>query len=217
MFYSASGLLVITVAVVVALFALWLIVRKSWFVVWLKASLAFVFIACAVLIILVGADLFRYQSFRHEVPVAKLQVMRLEPQLYAVTLEVIDGDSHQFQLRGDMWQLDARLITWDGPFVTFIGATPGYRFDRISGRYRSLEQEINAERTVYGISESISPFDFFQWLQDNQVLPWVDAKYGSGTFLPLAHGAEFAIAVGIDGLIARPVNSNAIAAVSAWQ
>src|SRR5690625_7570671 len=57
-----------------------------------------------------------------------------------------DGTEQEFDLRGDQWQLDARIIKWQG-FVAAMGVKPGYRLDRISGRYYTLEDERSAERT----------------------------------------------------------------------
>ncbi len=217
MFYSVSSITLIAIAGVIALSCLWTVFRKSWFITWLKATLAFSLVALAFILVLVGVDLHRYQSYRYDVPIAKLAIQRVDDQVYVVDLIVIHGDTYQYRLKGDLWQLDARLITWNGPFATFIGATPGYRLDRISGRYLSLDQEVEAERTVYAIVESLSPFDVFQWLQSERLVPWVDAKYGSATYLPLKDGAEFAISVGLDGLVSRPINSAAVDAVEQWK
>src|SRR5690625_5714508 len=54
-----------------------------------------------------------------------------------------DGTEQEFDLRGDQWQLDARIIKWQG-FVAAMGVKPGYRLDRISGRYYTLEDERSA-------------------------------------------------------------------------
>jgi len=217
MFYSALSLGIIASASLVIPVSLWILVRKSWLVAWLKASLTFMLVAFAGLLLLLGTDLYRYQSYRQHTPIAQLSVKQLDQQVFETTLTIIDGGKHKFVLKGDMWQLDARLITWSGPLVTYVGATPGYRLERISGRYHSLEQARKGERTVFGITDSLSPFDFFAWLQKNDALPWVDAKYGSAAYLPLTHGAEYAIAVGTDGLVARPINSPAMDAVESWQ
>src|SRR5260370_69241 len=47
-------------------------------------------------------------------------------------------------------------------------------------------------------------------------LPWLDAIYGSATFLPMADGALYEIKVSQSGLIARPLNQAARAAVGGW-
>jgi hypothetical protein len=46
--------------------------------------------------------------------------------------------------------------------------------------------------------------------------PWIDALYGSATYLPMADGALFDIRVSQSGLIARPLNQAARTAVGDW-
>ena len=217
MFYSITSATVIAIATLIGFVSLWTVLRKSWFVVWLKATFTLSLLALAALLVLIGIDLNRYQSYRFETPVAKLTTRRLAQDLYHVDLTVLGHGTSEYRLSGDLWQVDARLITWNGPLATFVGATPGYRLERISGRYSTVEREINASRTVYEIDESLSPFDVFEWLQSTNALPWVDAKYGSATYLPLTDGAEYTIAVGMDGLVTRPLNSAAVEAVANWQ
>ena len=47
-------------------------------------------------------------------------------------------------------------------------------------------------------------------------LPFVDAVYGSATYLPMADGARFQVTISQTGLVARPTNDAAEAAVGAW-
>ena len=39
-----------------------------------------------------------------------------------------------------MWQLDGRLIRWKG-LAELIGLEPGYRLERLSGRFLAIEQQ----------------------------------------------------------------------------
>jgi hypothetical protein len=47
-------------------------------------------------------------------------------------------------------------------------------------------------------------------------VPWMDALYGSATFLPMADGALYEIKVSQSGLVARPLNQAAREAVGSW-
>jgi hypothetical protein len=48
-------------------------------------------------------------------------------------------------------------------------------------------------------------------------VPWVDALFGSATFVPMADGALYAVSVSQSGLIARPANQAARNAVAGWR
>ena len=120
-----------------------------------------------------------------------------------------------FELKGDEWQMDARVITWKPP-ATLLGLNPIYQLDRLSGRYADLDDEINAERTVYSLSDEV-PLDVWYVAREYPKLtPGVDAHYGTATYLPMADGARFAVTLTRTALIARPLNEAAEIAVGNW-
>ena len=91
-----------------------------------------------------------------------------------------------------------------------------YRLERISGRYRDLERERMATRTVYALHppERVDAWALLRtW---HQYFPWADALYGSATYLPMADGAAYEVTVSQSGLVARPLNDAARLAVGAW-
>ena len=47
-------------------------------------------------------------------------------------------------------------------------------------------------------------------------IPWVDAFYGSATYMPMVHGASYSVFVSLTGLLARPNNDIALKAASEW-
>ena len=95
---------------------------------------------------------------------------------------------------------------------------PGYRLDRLSGRYYSLEEENSSPRTIYSLTSSSGVIDVWQWLHEYG-LAWniIDASYGSATYLPMEDGALFSVSLSANGLIARPLNDRAQAAVDRWK
>jgi len=116
-------------------------------------------------------------------------------------------------VRGDQWQLDARIIRFAGP-IRWLGIAPGYRMERLSGRYTSLENEQSMPRTVIGLSEQKWP-DL--WELDRQFnLPFVEGVYGNATFMPMRDGALFDVRLSASGLVATPKNEAARQAVQLW-
>ena len=176
---------------------------------------AFVLIGMAGIAAALLINLQTYRRFTHETPVADLRVTALGARQFRVTLFEPDGLRH-FDVRGDDWQLDARVIKWRG-FATWLGLDPLYRLDRLSGRYRDIDAEQRAPRTAYALaaepglnvwrlSERFAPY-----------LPWMDAYYGSATYLPLADGAHYRVTLSSTGLLARPANAVAEQAVTRWR
>ena len=164
---------------------------------------------------LVGVDLASYARLTHEEPVAEIRFRQQGNQRYAAEVLHPDGERESFDLAGDEWQLDARVLKWHGA-ATLLGLDTGFRLDRIGGRYRDLAEERSAPRTVYELAR---PRGLDVWSlvrRFHAFLPWLDALYGSATYLPMAEGAHYAVSISSTGLLARPLNREAREAVAAW-
>ena len=171
----------------------------------------------AVALALGGAafNLHTYARLTYEKDLAELMFRELGQQRFEVTLTLMDsGDARQFSLAGDEWQLDARVLKFHG-LANLAGFDTHYRLDRLSGRYRNVEAELSQPRTIYSLTESERGFDL--WLLANELeLPWVDASYGSATYLPMRDQARFKVHLTQSGLLARPVNSAGEEAIRIW-
>lgn len=216
MFFTGLSVALAGIALVCVLIGLRLILRETWFMQWVKGTFAFFLLGLSFLIALVALDLYRYHAIERETTIATVSMQKLDDQMFQLKIAQGDKGEQVFNIEGDLWQMDARLITWSGPFGS-LGMQPGYRLDRISGRYLSLEQENSEERTVYELTTTEIGIDFWAWLQKSELLPWIDAKYGSATYLPMRDGALFSVAIGQDGLLARPLNTPAVEAIEQWQ
>ena len=181
------------------------------------ALLALLLLAAGGLLFVVSLNLHTYARLTHEAPVAELVFELAAPQRYRVTLTgVPSGEMQTLVLAGDEWQLDARVLKWQG-WANVLGLDAQYRLERISGRYRNLEQERHDTRTVYDLSENpgIDIWDLRQ--RYPQWLKFVDAVYGSATYMPMADGARYEVSMTQTGLIARAANEAAQAAGGSWK
>lgn len=174
-------------------------------------------LACAGALIAVSATLHTYARLTHEAPVAELVFEATGPQRFRATLtRVSSGNVQTFDLNGDEWQLDARVLKWRG-WANTLGLDARYQLERVSGRFRDIAQEKSEPRTVYALAEP-QPVDL--WLLSRAYpkwLPFVDAIYGNATYLPMADGARYRVTISQTGLVARPLNPAAEVAVGLWQ
>jgi hypothetical protein len=176
---------------------------------------ALIFLLAAGCAVLIGTNLRSYQRLSYEQPAAELQLARAGERQFDAVLSYPDGERANFPLRGDEWQVDARVLKWHA-FANLVGFDAAYRLERISGRYSNLEDERTQPRTVY---ELHSPGRIDPWQLVHRYrswVPWMDALYGSATFLPMADGALYEIKVSQSGLVARPLNQAAREAVGSW-
>jgi hypothetical protein len=168
-----------------------------------------------------AAILLAFSYYGYDRLVAEQQVSRIEfsesaPGEYTARVMINGKQDRFFELRGDEWQMDARVVTWKPP-VTLLGLDPIYQLDRISGRYADIDDERTAQRTIYALSDELA-FDVWRVARRFPLLmPGVDAYYGTATYLPMADGAQFDVSLSRTALIARPVNEPAREAVGMWE
>lgn len=216
MIYTGIAIVALVLCLFAAYTAAKLLFRNSWFLGWLRGMFGLVFIGFAVVLAFVALDILTYKQLNKEQVIATLRFEKLAEQEYQATLISHDGWQKSYILYGDQWQLDARILKWKG-FVSRWGVPPCYRLDRISGRYYSLDQERDKTRGVYSISQSEYNVDIWQWVnRGKNILPLLDAVYGSATFVPMADDALFEISLSATGLLSRPLNDAATDAVGQW-
>jgi hypothetical protein len=181
----------------------------------LNGATALVLILLSVCAALIAANLRTYQRLSFEQPAGELQFTRTGEREFNAVLTYPSGERANFALRGDEWQVDARVLKWHA-FANLVGFDTAYRLERIGGRYARVEDERTQARTVYALNppQRIDPWDLAH--RYRSWLPWLDALYGSATFLPMADGALYEIKVSQSGLIARPLNQAARDAVGSW-
>lgn len=168
-------------------------------------------------LVAVAFNLHSYQRLSHEQTVAGIIFRQFEPNAYGATLNTSGGgEAQRFVIRGDQWQIDARVLKWHG-VANLVGLDSHYRLERLSGRYANLSTERNGPRTVYGLApqEGLDLWGIARRYE--RWMPFVDAIYGSAAYLPMVNGAHYQISVTQSGLIARPANEAAENAVAAWR
>ncbi len=169
----------------------------------------------AIAAVLIGSNLRTYQRLSYEQPAGELQLARTGDREYNAVLSYPNGERANFALRGDEWQVDARVLKWRA-FANLVGFDSAYRLERISGRYSKIEDERKQPRTVYDLNTAgrVDPWELVH--RYHSWVPWMDALYGSATYLPMSDGALYEIKVAQSGLVARPLNQAAREAVTGW-
>ena len=148
-------------------------------------------------------------------PLVTLSFKADGPQRYRVSL-LEGGRERVVTLEGDMWQLDGRLIRWKG-LAELIGLEPGYRLERLSGRFLAIEQQALAQHGRVQLAESPYGVDLWRWLRLSQRdLLLFDPQALRVTYLPIAADAVYSVSLTPTGLLAEPMNSAAEAALKDW-
>ena len=165
--------------------------------------------------IMLAFSYYGYDRLIDEQYVGRIQFSQSAPEQYVARLMVEDEQDRMYELLGNEWQMDARVVTWKPP-ATLLGLDPIFRLDRLSGRYAEIDDERSKVRSVHALSEPVT-MDVWQFARKYpKLMPGVDAHYGTATYLPMADDAIFEVTMTRTGLIARPANAAATAAVGQW-
>ena len=206
----ASVLIVVVIGL--TLLSMKALLVRGWFVKWLRGTIGFAIVVATVFGAVLALDLLSYYKSKEGAVLATLAFSQQAEQQFTVELVGAQGGTQRYQLWGDQWQLDVRLIRLQGLFSNEL---PSYKLDRLSGRYLSLEQEKNSHRSVHGFVED-AIYDTWPWMLQQQWLSLIQAKNGSAAFMPMADGAIYEVSLYQRGLSASPVNEQAKLAVEAW-
>jgi len=155
---------------------------------------------------LLCVSLLGYARLLQDADVARLEFRQLAPQRFELVLTARDMPAQRFELAGDEWQLDARVLRWQLP-AALAGAPPLYRLERLSGRYADIDQEREAVRSVHSLSDHAFPDLWTLRRQFPEALAFVDADFGSAAYLPMLDGARYAVRLNPrGGLVAQPAD-----------
>lgn len=204
-----GSIAVIILLILIIVGVMWL--GKPWVIQWIKGTAGILMLFGGFFLAFAAVDIFTYSQTKPNQPAVTITTYELGNQNYDVSLVGENGQERRYVVKGDQWQLDVRLLRWNGPFAS-LGAEPVYRLDRLSGRYLSLEQERTDERTVHSLDDSNSWIDVWKGLKD--VGFWLKPEFGSAVFMPLANGATFAVTIDGEGVNAEPLNNVAIDAMN---
>lgn len=165
---------------------------------------------------LLAFSYYSYDRLTAEKVVSSVQFKQTANDEYEARLMIQGERDRFFRLRGNEWQLDARLINWRPP-ATILGLDPVYRLERLSGRFSAIERERTEVRTVHALSPD--PYlDVWTIARRFPLLaPGLDAHYGSATYVPMSDGARYEVSLSRDAVIARPINDAARKAVGNWR
>jgi hypothetical protein len=172
-------------------------------------------LAAGAAVFAIAANLHTYHRLTFEQPVAELAFEAIGPARYRVTMRPAgSGETRSFELEGDEWQIDARILKWTG-IANLLGLDARYRLERLSARHNDLERARNGPRSVHALSENPG-LDLWRVSQRLAWLDLVDATYGSATYLPMRDEARYEVKATQSGLIARPLNPEARRGVIEW-
>nr|WP_298140376.1 hypothetical protein [uncultured Pseudomonas sp.] len=213
--YDGLAWVIALLAVLAVFIAARILLNGHWFLGWLRGTCGIAFLALAGLVGLVAYDLYSYTPLPENRPLATLSFKGNGTRYQVNVLE--GGHERTVTLEGDLWQLDARVLQWKG-LAALIGLEPGYRLERLSGRFLAIEEQALAQHTGVALAKSLYGIDLWRWLRlGKHDLLMFDPQAQRVNYLPMADEAVFSVSLTPTGLLAEPMNPAAKQALQDWQ
>ncbi len=201
----------LSIAVINVLIGFVLLVRFEWFKGWLIGSIGLGALTVSLLCSVIILSFNSYASSSKTDSVATVSFKQIGTKHFKVELAQTQGNKHVFELKGDMWQVEANILSWNH-FFESQGLKPYYQVNKITSSYlllRDAERLPNSSIEVKGgIADRI-----LNELAMNGSLPLLKSKIGTTGALPMADGALFSIRLNRAGLVTKPENQNAFNAI----
>jgi len=198
------------------LVSLYSFVRGRWFTAFLKGLVSSICLLVSFIGLVIVWQIADFELIEYKRKVAELFVVEQGPQRYTLTLTQTEQPNAVFELHGDSWQLDARVVTWTG-LPNWLTPVARYRLERLSGRYNSIIQEREVARSVFSINHDRTALQVWEWLGRFPLVPGMSIKYGSSVYLPMEHKASYEVWINHSGLTVVPTSESANTALENWQ
>lgn len=203
-FLTAVALVVFGIILTIAGFVALMRARVGSFT--LQTLLGLLFLSLGGLAGMIALGIQGYQTLTREEIAAQISVSPVAPQRFAATFRYPDGRVENFMIAGDEIYVDAHILKWQ-PLANLFGLHTAYELNRVGGRYRDIEQERTAQRTIHSLSQD-KPINLFGIRQRHTFLAiLLDAKYGSATFVPVIQAAELELRISTTGLLMREAST----------
>jgi hypothetical protein len=202
--FGLAGLVFGIVGALLLLSGLGALIRLRPFRFVLRTIFGLLLLAVGVLAATIAIGTHGYTALTREDIAATLLVQPTGPQRFSATVRYPDLREVKVELAGDEVYVDAQILKWK-PIASVFGLHTAYELDRIAGRYRSIDHERSAPRTVFPLSRD-KPLDLFDLRQRYTFLaPLLDAEYGSASYVVVSRPAEIELRVSTTGLLMREV------------
>lgn len=167
-------------------------------------TISVAFFAVSSALILGFITLKGYRAFTYEALAARVHIEPIEEGVFYAHFNFEDGKKYTYKIHGDELYVDAHILKWR-PLANFLGIHTSYQLSRVGGRYQSVTDELNKQRSIFPLSEE-NDQDLFKLRKKFSSLTFlVDTEYGSASFIS-AREAHYALLVSTSGLLFREIS-----------
>lgn len=199
------------IALIMLLIGAVLLIRFNWFKGWLIGSVGLGALTIALLCSVVILSFNSYVSSTQSDSVGTISFTKIADKHFKVELAETQGEKLSFELKGDMWQIDATILSWNS-FFEKQGLKPYYRLKKISSSYALLNDSERLASTSVEVETGLADA-ILKELALSGSAPFLKSNKTSTGSLPMVDGALFSIRLNKAGLISKPENQQAFSSI----
>lgn len=209
--FNVITISLMVVAVIMLLIGAVLLIRFNWFKGWLIGSIGLGSLTIALLCSVIILSFNSYVSSLQSDSVGTISFTKIAAKHFKVELAETQGEKFTFELKGDMWQIEATILSWND-FFEKQGLKPYYRLKKINSSYAMLSDAERLPTTSVEVETGIADA-ILKELALSGTAPFLKSSKTSTGSLPMVDGALFSIRVNKAGLISKPENQQAFSSI----
>jgi len=152
-----------------------------------------IFVLISTIFMLLYTGLQGYKHFTYNKPIFTVECSLKQEDSFVlefVDLDKEDSPANFYRVKGQQFVIEGHIIKWENFFVT-VGMKPLYQVTRLTGRYVSINDEKEKERSVYELAEETK---VWRWLMKyGEKIPGIDAVQGVSSFKDAVENKKFTV------------------------
>ena len=167
--------------------------RKKILVCIIHFLIVVIFALTSTIFMLLYAGLKGYEHFTYNKPIFTVECSLKTDDSFVLEFNQLDGEetpAQFYRIKGQQFVIEGHIVKWENFFVT-VGMKPLYQVTRLTGRYISINDEKEKERSVYEVAEETR---VWRWLmQYGEKIPGIDAVQGVSSFKDAVENKELTV------------------------
>jgi hypothetical protein len=202
-FHAAIGLF----AVIFFVIGVKLLADPDWFSGFIRGVIGMAMLSASVAGGYIIFDMLSFKTVQPSTAIAEISVSKTSRQRFEISIKGPSVNQSNIDVLGDQAEFKIQMLLWSGPAID-AGLKTAYRFESVQGRFLTLEQEKSIDQSPHLLKPM--PFiQFWRFLNQYPLIPFVEAKYAEAIYVPLANGAIFELVLETDGIKIQPKNAAA--------
>ena len=169
--------------------------RKKILVCIIHFLIVVIFALISSIFMLLYVSLKGYKNFTYNKPVFSVECALKQEDSFVLNFVPLDGEdspASYYRIKGQQFVIEGHIVKWENFFV-MVGMKPLYQITRLTGRYISIDDEKEKERSVYEVEEETK---VWRWLMKyGEKIPGIDAVQGISAFKDAEEHKKFIVLI----------------------